>query len=443
MIFNNITSTTNIKTFGVNKDVCEYAIKRYSCLTVFPECNTISDTQGNERMNRDFVPMCREQCKMVSVSCRPIDAILDCSIYPTTNCFYQVPEGYYYIDIDDGYDSLYYFCIILTVFWFCITAYSNFQSYYVFPKCPSICRYVSLLGIVKVGVLVTVTVFWGKCVEDSLCSYEFSTLVSAFQMIYITALFALLLVLSTGFSITTTSLEFYTWKLFFTMICVLYVAINFLSALRNQVSGIGYYISVIIIYCCTYGLTLYLSVRELKLSYSQVKYFHTRPANLANDVTEPILDRHNAVTSVFCSVLLLYFADVSAELLVWRSTNYVTVIYLYEVFSSIALVSLFYYFRAREFSPFYFAAPSTFHSQDSSGRILRNRNNLPSIVELTDGNSNDEDGICHQDLENEIELAPLIGSERLNSVEARSDSRDKRMIIVSSGSDILVGTARK
>lgn len=166
------------------------------------------------------------------------------------------------------------------------------------------------------------------------------------------------LIISKGWCITRVDLAFSEWREIFILSLVFFVLVTLMQVIGNSWNFTdNVWIAVIILYSCLYFFILGNTWRELDLLYAQVAKIHDD--RVVNAVTVAVREKF----TIFLIILVMIAAMFTAEVLcnyMFSSRNRLVFVYIvYELVSLLVILTIGYFIRPRNLSPFYFVIPVT------------------------------------------------------------------------------------
>lgn len=396
---------------------CRQAVKRLACAMFFPECPvTASSTSGVQSF-----PLCRLQCLQAENFC---NEDFDCDGFTSENCMIFLPTGYFLLDPAQGpYDNLpgvYSACLIG---WAVIAFLWHLGAFYLYKDSSVIiCKAIATMPLLKVIVMALGTSFWTTCEEWMMCSFWLGVSVINTHLVFETGLIICFLLIAKGWSITCENFSANEWRGVIISMSAFYMCNSIILVLEASVlTQQGYWIACAILYGIMYIYILQSVLAQLKKLRWQVRLL-TASGEVPVQIGGPLRSKYR----MYLIFLFLVFCNMSLEVILHALLAIYgkmwIVLTVYEICDLIICGSLFFVFRPRNHSPFFFMVPASLND---------NRTRPIPIIEAT------EDG---QDSA-EVEISPLLGH-RTRGHGGRTndcDFNDKMVIVRNPGGDIVVG----
>ena len=364
-----------------------------------------------------YFPTCRLQCLQAENFCGEKFA---CDEFVEENCMIYLPSGYFLLEPDQGpYDILPITYGICLGGWIIIALSWHYGAFYLYKDSPVImCKAVSTLPLVKVGVLVLGTSFWTTCQDWMMCSFWLGVSLLNLHLVYETGLVICFLLIAMGWSITRDNFSPLEWRVIIISMSSFYMTNSIILVLDSSsvLTTRGYWIACTILYGAIYTFIVMGTIGQLRVLKDQVDVLRSA-GDVPDAIGGPLHEKYYMylifLALVFCNIVL----EISLHALLHKYGRMWIVLTIYEIFDLIICGLVFFIFRPREYSPFFFMAPATLND---------NRIRPIPIIEALDDDKESA----------EIEVAPLLGAHSRNS---RHHGQDKMVIIRNPSGNVVVG----
>ena len=85
----------NLISGNSDSNMCSNAIKRFSCVSIFPSCPSEAQTQTGDV---SYFSPCKTQCDQMQALCGNLNHVVntyDCNVYPLQNCMLTMPDSFF------------------------------------------------------------------------------------------------------------------------------------------------------------------------------------------------------------------------------------------------------------------------------------------------------------------------------------------------------------
>ena len=343
---------------------CYEAVKRISCVATFAVC------PDYEEASSSYLPPCRLQCTQIEAICDakggvqiPSGIDIDSSTYyfcnhlPEMNCALNLPQGYFAITPRQGdYEYIGMIYIILFVFWFGFAIYWNFAVYVQYQEnCALICRLVSIVPVIKTVVMIIGIAFWVTCHKWQMCSFWLQVALVNTHLIYETAIMVSLLLCAHGWSITRFELDGHEWRGVVVMMTMFYIVNSVILVIQATTKD---YSNVVIANAVVYAVSYLYIVSNGVIQVRRVnRHVKMLQPNMAPEFTAPLKLKREMFIVFMLMTFLSIVAEVTTQSITASTHGVGPFIATYEIGNFIAIAVIGYYFRPREYSPFFFMEP--------------------------------------------------------------------------------------
>ena len=331
-----------------------------------------------------------------------------------------LPNGYFLLEPHQGpYHSLAAVYGACLVGWVIIAAGWHAGAFYLYKDSSVIlCRAVSTLPLVKICVLAIGTSFWATCESWMMCSFWIGVLLLNTHLVYETGIVVCFLLIAKGWSITRDNLPANEWRGVIFAVCSFYLSTSIVLVLDSSVlTTQGFWIACSLLYGSMYIYIVRSALNELYLMKHQVDLLDT-----ASDVPEAIGGPLRGKYCMYICFLALVLCNLVMEIVLHALLNKYgrmwIVLSVYEISDLVICGLVFFLFRPRDFSPFFFMVPATLND---------NRTRPIPIIEASDDTKESA----------EIEIAPLLRSH--NQSVGRDNNNDKMVVVRNPGGEVMVG----
>ena len=380
---------------------CRNALRRTICAEVFPECIE----EGSSTSGVAYYETCKAQCDQLS-SCS-FSYKNECAGFPTDNCFILVAPGYFVLDPQNGpYEALPSIYGGVLAVWFLMAAVWHYITFYMFRDAGAlVCRAIAGIPLIKIAAVVLGVAFWATCETWGMCSFWLSVAYVNTNLIFDTCLIGAFMILAKGWSITRQVVPPHEWRSVLILMSVFYLANSINLVLETAVyTTQGYWIANIVVYGLVYSYICHSVYIQLKSLREQVAPFKT--GNLPLEIVGPLKMKYR----MYVMYLLLVLAFISIEILTHSllfTDNSVAIGLCYFEFAQIILILIMgFFFRPREFSPFFFMVATTMNDERAR----------PTPIVEVDLNRSFEDAT---EDESEVDVTPLLQHSRISAPPAK------------------------
>lgn len=395
---------------------CRQAVKRLACTMFFPECPAVAtSTSGIQSF-----PLCRLQCQQAENFC---GEPFDCDTFTSENCMVFLPTGYFLLDPTQGpYDHLAEVYASCLSGWFVIALCWQIGAFYLYKDSSVvICKAVATLPLIKVGVLVLGTAFWTTCEEWMMCSFWLGVSLINTHLVYETGLMVCFLLIAKGWSITRENFSANEWRGIIISMSAFYMSNSIILVLEASVlTAQGFWIACTILYGVMYVYIVQSALDQLMSLQQQVTLLYSG-GEVPEAIGGPLRMKYYMYIIFLFLVLCNIVLEISLHALLQKYGRMWIVLTVYEICDLVICGLIFFVFRPREFSPFFFMMPATLND---------NRTRPIPIIEALD----DDKEMA------EIEISPLLDMNRNpNRTPSSGDRSDKMVIVRNPAGDVMVG----
>lgn len=337
---------------------CRSALRRALCATVFPECLD----EGGSSSGVSYYRTCKAQCEQMKSCSFDYEEI--CNGFPTSNCVVLVAPGFFILNPEKGpYTHLPTMCGVVLALWVVIAVLWHYLVFYRFKDSGAlVCRALAGLPLIKVTAVAIGVSFWATCELWGMCSFWLSVAYVNTNLIFDTCLMGAFLVLAKGWSITRHVMPPNEWRSILVLMSGFYLATSINLVLEASVyTTEGFWIANIIVYGIVYSSIVHSTIVQIKAIKVQVDPF--KGTNYSREIVGPLKMKYR----MYILFLLLIGAFISTEVLthsllftddrVWVALTF------FEISQIILLLLIGFFFRPREFSPFFFMIQTTMNDQ--------------------------------------------------------------------------------
>jgi hypothetical protein len=366
-------------------------------------------------------PLCRLQCLQAENFC---GEAFDCTSFTSENCMMFLPTGYFLLDPKQGpYDHLSVVYSVCLAGWVIIALGWHIGAFYLYKDSSVIiCKAVSTLPLVKVVVLIIGTAFWTTCEEWEMCSFWLGVSLINTHLVYETGVMVCLLLIAKGWSITRENFSANEWRGIIISMSAFYMSNSIILVLEASVlTKQGFWIACTILYGMMYLYIVQSASSQILLMKRQVDLLASA-GEVPDAIGWPLRSKYYMYIFFLFLVLCSICLEISLHALLNNYGKMWLVLAVYEICGLVICGTIFFVFRPRDHSPFFFMVPATLH--DTRTRPI-------PIIEGTDDDSDMA----------EIEISPLLGAHRNvnRSMNSNHDRNDKMVIVRNPGGDVMVG----
>jgi hypothetical protein len=225
-----------------------------------------------------------------------------------------------------------------------------------------VCRAIAGLPLIKVAAVSLGVSFWSTCELWGMCSFWLSVGYVNTSLIFDTCLMGAFMLLAKGWSITRQVVPAHEWRSVLILMSGFYLATSINLVLEAAVyTTQGFWIANIIVYGLVYSYICHSTVLQLRELRHQVAPF--KNSNLSRQIVGPMKMKYRMYVLFLLFVLSFMAAELLTHSLLFTENN-VTVGLCFFEFAQIVLICMMgFFFRPREFSPFFFMVATTMNDQ--------------------------------------------------------------------------------
>ncbi|CAM9388168.1 unnamed protein product, partial [Ectocarpus fasciculatus] len=247
--------------------------------------------------------------------------------------------------------------------WFVLATLWHYMVFYAYRDSGAlVCRAIAGLPLIKMVALSIGVSFWATCEKWGMCSFWLSVAYVNTNLIFDTCLMGSFMLISKGWSITRQIVPPQEWRVVLVLMSTFYLATSINLVLEASVyTTTGFWISNIVVYGIVYLNIVQSTLEQIKTIKTQVDPF--KNANYSRDIVGPLKMKFR----MYILFLVLVFSFMATEILthsllftderVWVALTF------FELSQLLLIVLIGFFFRPREFSPFFFMVQTTMNDQ--------------------------------------------------------------------------------
>lgn len=337
---------------------CRRGLRRAVCAQVFPECLD----EGKSSSGAAYYQPCRAQCDQLKTCGFEYDNL--CADLPTDNCFILVAPGYFVLNPDKGpYQYLPVMYGVIVGVWVVFAVLWNYLVHHVYKDSGALlCRAVAGLPLIKIVSVSIGISFWATCEKWGMCSFWLSVAYENTNLIFDTCLLGCFMLVGKGWSISRQVVPPQEWRMVLILMSTFYLATSINLVLEASVYGTqGFWIANVVVYGLVYINIVWSTIDQIKLIKVQIEPF--KSAQLSREIVGPLKMKFRMYILFLVLIGAFMATEVLTHSLLFNDDRLWIAFTFFEI-SQIVLVAIIgFYFRPREFSPFFFMVPTTMNDQ--------------------------------------------------------------------------------